>query len=217
MWRRWTVCQRLTLTGRMLSPVYSDTTRRRVYVDTFTARQLSPISSERRIPVESVCTPCIWRFECVLLVILAEDLLLNISIKMAFAGTEELEDRLIELWQRNACLYHMWCYMVTDGVKKRTMVESVRYFDVSIHSILPYDYPTPSSPEAETGVINYFFKFIHQMTPPSIPAVVINLFSFAYILSSADVQLIAVTHIGSYELYSNCSFSELISYFITKN
>jgi len=160
MWRRWTVCQRLTLTGRMLSPVYSDTTRRRVYVDTFTARQLSPISSERRIPVESVCTPWrrIWRFECVLLVILAEDLLLNISIKMAFAGTEELEDRLIELWQRNACLYHMWCYMVTDGVKKRTMVESVRYFDVSIHSILPYDYPTPSSPEAETGVINYFFQ-----------------------------------------------------------
>ena len=62
-----------------------------------------------------------------------------------------------------------------------------RNFDPSVHSTLPH--PTQSSPAAETAVITYFFfKFIHQTTPPFIPALVTNLIYYSSSLNNVVVN-----------------------------
>jgi len=39
--------------------------------------------------------------------------------------TEELEDKLIELWQQNECLYNTRCKVYSDRVKKRSAIEKI--------------------------------------------------------------------------------------------
>ena len=74
--------------------------------------------------------------------------------------------------------------LVSDLVKKRAAVKEIRRF--RIHSTLPH--PTQSSPAAETAVITYFYKFIHQTTPPFITALVTNLIYYSSSLNNVVVN-----------------------------
>jgi len=63
--------------------------------------------------------------------------------------------------------------LVTEWKRERRLTN----FDSSVHSLLPH--PMQSSPATESAVITYFFKFIHQTTPPFIPALVTNLIYYS--------------------------------------
>ena len=74
--------------------------------------------------------------------------------------------------------------LVSYRVKKRAAVKEIRRF--RIQSTLPH--LTQSSPAAETAVITYFYKFIHQTTPPFITALVTNLIYYSSSLNNVVVN-----------------------------